>query len=91
MAVVPLRPRRSARFRSRYWLISYAAASGDAPRVRALTFAPCYASHLPLLLLLCTLPAILPAWGANGHRIVAQICYDNLTDQAREKVDAALR
>ncbi len=45
--------------------------------------------HFPLLFLL-TLPQLLPAWGANGHRIVAQICYDNLTDQAREKVDAAL-
>lgn len=29
-------------------------------------------------------------WGANGHRIVAKICYDNLTDQARAKVDLAL-
>ena len=45
--------------------------------------------YLPLLLLLA-LPQLLPAWGANGHRIVARICYDNLTAEAREKVDAAL-
>lgn len=30
------------------------------------------------------------AWGQNGHRITAQICYDNLSDAARKKVDAAL-
>ncbi len=45
---------------------------------------------LLLLLLLCHLPQLLSAWGANGHRIVARICYDNLNDQARERVDAAL-
>ena len=45
--------------------------------------------YLPLLFFL-TLPQLLPAWGANGHRIVAQICYDNLSDQARQRVDAAL-
>lgn len=29
-------------------------------------------------------------WGANGHRIVAQICYDNLEPAVRKKIDAAL-
>ena len=51
-------------------------------RVPAPTFTPML-RYLPLLLLL-TLPQLLPAWGANGHRIVAQICYDNLNAQARE-------
>ncbi|WP_116127226.1 S1/P1 nuclease [Lewinella sp. IMCC34183] len=36
------------------------------------------------------LPQFVFAWGANGHRIVAQICYDNLNPTARERVDAAL-
>ena len=44
---------------------------------------------LPLLLLIL-LPALLPAWGANGHRIVAKICYDNLSEAARMRVDEAL-
>jgi hypothetical protein len=30
------------------------------------------------------------AWGQNGHRIVAQICYDNLSDEARKQVDDSL-
>ena len=42
------------------------------------------------LLLLFVLPALLPAWGANGHRIVAKICYDNLSEAARSRVDEAL-
>ena len=42
------------------------------------------------LLLLFILPALLPAWGANGHRIVAKICYDNLSEAARSRVDEAL-
>jgi hypothetical protein len=29
-------------------------------------------------------------WGVNGHRIVAKICYDNLTAEARAAVDEAL-
>lgn len=41
---------------------------------------------LPLLLF----PTLLAAWGANGHRIVAQICYDNLAPAARARIDAAL-
>ena len=44
---------------------------------------------LPFLILLL-LPALLPAWGANGHRIVAKICYDNLSEAARSRVDEAL-
>ncbi|NJC25988.1 S1/P1 nuclease [Neolewinella antarctica] len=40
--------------------------------------------------LLVLLPQLLSAWGANGHRIVAQICYDNLNPNARARVDAAL-
>ena len=43
-----------------------------------------------LLLLACYLPQLLPAWGANGHRIVARIAYENLNDAARQRVDAAL-
>ncbi len=43
-----------------------------------------------VLLLLCYLPQLLCAWGANGHRIVARIAYDNLSDRARQRVDAAL-
>jgi hypothetical protein len=45
--------------------------------------------YLPLLLVLL-LPTLLPAWGANGHRAIAQICYDNLSDEARARVDEAL-
>ena len=30
------------------------------------------------------------AWGQNGHRIVAQICYDNLSDEVRKQVDDIL-
>lgn len=30
------------------------------------------------------------AWGQNGHRIVAQICYDNLTEKTRKTVDGIL-
>lgn len=46
------------------------------------------ASLLSLFLLLST--QALLAWGQNGHRIVAQICYNNLTPEARQKVDEAL-
>ncbi len=43
------------------------------------------------LLLLCFfLPQILMAWGANGHRIVAKIAYDNLNAEAKARVDAAM-
>ena len=42
------------------------------------------------ILLCCLLPRLVAAWGANGHRIVAHICYENLSDGARERVDAAL-
>lgn len=30
------------------------------------------------------------AWGPNGHRIVAQICYDNLDPDVRDKIDKIL-
>ena len=30
------------------------------------------------------------AWGQNGHRIVAQICYDNLSDEVKKQVDDIL-
>lgn len=30
------------------------------------------------------------AWGPKGHRIVAQVAYDNLTNKARKHVDAVL-
>lgn len=44
-----------------------------------------------ILFLAIALPTFLFAdWGDNGHRIVAKICYDNLTDKARGAVDAAL-
>ena len=42
------------------------------------------------VLLLVILPQFLFAWGANGHRVVAKICYDNLNPTARARVDAAL-
>lgn len=30
------------------------------------------------------------AWGAKGHRIIAQVAYDNLTNKTRKQVDAVL-
>ena len=30
------------------------------------------------------------AWGATGHRIVAQVAYDNLNCRARHRVDRIL-
>ena len=42
------------------------------------------------LLLLVVLPQMVFAWGKNGHRIVAKICYDNLTPQARQLIDESL-
>lgn len=33
---------------------------------------------------------LLFAWGQNGHRVVAQICYDNLTIEARQEIDNLL-
>ncbi|TXF89014.1 S1/P1 nuclease [Neolewinella aurantiaca] len=46
-------------------------------------------SRFIVFTLIC-LPQFLAAWGANGHRIVAQICYDNLNPAARVRVDKAL-
>ncbi len=43
-----------------------------------------------LVLILVLLPQFLLAWGANGHRVVAQICYDNLSPTAQARLEAAL-
>ncbi|MFK8164563.1 MAG: S1/P1 nuclease [Lewinella sp.] len=43
-----------------------------------------------LTFLIFLLPQFLLAWGANGHRIVAQICYDNLSPSAQASVNATL-
>lgn len=43
-----------------------------------------------LLLTFMLSPWLYADWGANGHRIVAKICYDNLNEKARTAVDAAL-
>lgn len=56
---------------------------------------PPIANHHPLVkyllfLLLSAISTSLFAWGANGHRIVAQICYDHLTPEAQQRVDNAL-
>ena len=40
------------------------------------------------LLMLCVASAF--AWGAKGHRIVAQVAYDNLDSRARKQVDKVL-
>lgn len=42
------------------------------------------------VIILIFIPQLLAAWGANGHRIVAQICYDNLNPDTRARVDKAL-
>jgi len=33
---------------------------------------------------------IILAWGANGHRIVAQICYDNLSEEVQARINDLL-
>jgi hypothetical protein len=43
-----------------------------------------------VIFLILLAPQFLLAWGANGHRIVAQICYDNLTPSTQANVDAAI-
>lgn len=43
---------------------------------------------LSVTLLLCT--HICFGWGQNGHRITAQICYDNLNDKAKRQIDSIL-
>ena len=45
--------------------------------------------------ILCTVIFLLAsqfifAWGANGHRIVAQICYDNLSPDVQERINELL-
>ncbi len=42
------------------------------------------------LILLLLSPVLLFAWGQKGHRIVAQIAYDNLTQYAQQQVDSLL-
>jgi hypothetical protein len=66
-------------------------------RVRAQKTTFTFLTNLPQIMLsrllisaLICLPQLLAAWGANGHRVVAQICYDNLTPEARIRVDDAL-
>jgi len=43
-----------------------------------------------LLLILISLTPSVYAWGPNGHRIVAQICYDNLDPDVRDRIDKVL-
>lgn len=43
-----------------------------------------------LLVTFCIPLSLSADWGANGHRIVASICYDNLHKKARKAVDEAL-
>ena len=43
-----------------------------------------------LFCLLVAVPSLLFGWGANGHRIVAQIAYDNLEPDARRRIDAVM-
>ena len=42
------------------------------------------------LFLFVALPTLLSAWGANGHRVVAHIAYENLSPAAKQRVDAAM-
>ncbi len=46
--------------------------------------------NISILLTFILLPLLLSAWGPNGHRVVAQICYNNLNDEAKKVVDEAL-
>lgn len=48
------------------------------------------ASFFATALVACFVPA-LSAWNETGHRIIAAIAYDNLTPQARARIDAMLR
>ena len=43
-----------------------------------------------MLLVLVPYGQHLLAWGAKGHRIIAQVAYDNLNKKARKQVDAVL-
>lgn len=42
------------------------------------------------ILLFLSLPNLLLAWGANGHRAIAKICVDNLEPAALARVEAAI-
>jgi len=46
--------------------------------------------NLITTLILLFASQLLLAWGQNGHRIVAQICYDNLTEETRLEIDEML-
>lgn len=46
--------------------------------------------HISILITLISFPFLLSAWGPNGHRVVAQICYNNLSPEARKMVDESL-
>jgi endonuclease G len=39
-------------------------------------------------LMACALPQAVRAWGPDGHRIVCQIAWDNLSENARSAIDA---
>ncbi|PWJ44727.1 S1/P1 nuclease [Sediminitomix flava] len=45
---------------------------------------------LVLIFLLLFSTQLVFAWGQNGHRIVAQICYDNLSDRSKIEIDEIL-
>ena len=55
-------------------------------------FSPNYLimKNIFILIALLTTPFLLQAWGPNGHRVVAQICYNNLSPEARKMVDESL-
>lgn len=46
--------------------------------------------NIALTFVLLFLSHTLLAWGPNGHRIVARICYDNLSDDTRKEIDKIL-
>lgn len=48
------------------------------------------ARFFPIIAIACLVPT-LSAWNETGHRLIAAIAYDNLTPQARTRVDALLR
>lgn len=45
---------------------------------------------LRIILVLFLLPSILFAWNSNGHRVIAQIAYDQLTPTAKKQIDAII-
>lgn len=60
-------------------------------RIHFLFKTPYSMKYFSILLILLSGTSFSSArWGANGHRIVAKICYDHLSDTARAAVDEAL-